>query len=43
MSVFLKYKKESKSAFGGKIQLRLSLGNIDVGDECWWQIWDVGD
>ena len=32
MSVFLKYKKESKSAFGGKIQLILSFGNIDVGD-----------
>ena len=32
MSVFLKYKKESKSAFGGKIQLKLSFGNIHVGD-----------
>ena len=32
MSVFLKYKKESKSAFGGKFRLTLNLGDIDVGD-----------
>ena len=27
MSVFLKYKKESKSAFGGKFRLRLYFGD----------------
>ena len=34
MSVFLKYKKESKSAFGGKFQLRQYFGDVDVGDGC---------
>ena len=42
MSVFLKYKKESKSAFGGKIQLRLkskvwvtSMLVTVTRDGCW--------